>query len=86
MPGRSSDHVVESGVGIWHEKLPHFKPTFKNESYRKEIHSEFFVNLNQFPEALKTLYAVSPLFRDLLYVTEFRPVRGDTYPLSPAKG
>ncbi len=36
--------------------------------------------------ALEVLNSVSPLFRDLLYITEFRPVSGDYYPLSPAKG
>jgi hypothetical protein len=71
---------------MWDQKIYHFKPEEKPSSDRNEIQSEFFVNLNQFPEVLKTLYAVSPLFRDYVQITELRPVRGDAYPLSPAKG
>ena len=84
--GMSSDPCVESGIGMWHDKIYHFKPDKEPSSGGDEIHSEFFVGIKDFPKALNVLYQVSPFFKDFVQVTELRPVAADDIPLSPAYG
>lgn len=79
-----SDSVVESGVGMWHEKIYHFKPDSKPSSGGDEMQSEFFVSLADFPQALVDLYKASELFQEFVQVSEFRPIRASQVPLSPA--
>lgn len=84
--GRSSDSVVESGVGLWHEKIYHFKPDKEPSSGGDEIQSEFFIALKDLPEALKDLYELREMFAPVVQVTELRPVKASQVPMSPAYG
>lgn len=86
MKGRSSDSVVESGVGLWHEKIYHFKPDKEPSSGGDEIQSEFFIALKDLPEALKDLYELREMFAPVVQVTELRPVKASQVPMSPAYG
>ena len=54
--GRSSEPCVESGIGMWNDKIYHFKPDKEPSSGGDEIQSEFFVDLEEFPKVMDALY------------------------------
>lgn len=85
VPGRSDEPCVDSGFGMWNEKIYHFKPDLPPSSAGDEIQSEFFVTYGDMPRAVLDLYSQAELFRDLVQITEIRGVAADTIPLSPAK-
>lgn len=85
VPGRSDAPCVDSGFGMWNEKIYHFKPDLPPSSAGDEIQSEFFVTYEDMPKAVLDLYSQAELFRDLVQITEIRGVAADTIPLSPAK-
>jgi hypothetical protein len=47
---------------MWHEKIYHFWPHKDPSSAGDEIHTEFFVALEDMPQALKALYEIAELF------------------------
>ncbi len=47
---------------MWHEKIYHFWPHKAPSSAGDEIHTEFFVALEDMPRALKALYEIAELF------------------------
>ena len=57
MAGRSSDPCVESGFGMWNDKIYHFLPDMPPSSDGDEIQSEFFVKYEDMPEAVADLYS-----------------------------
>ena len=85
VPGRSSDPCVESGYGMWNDKIYHFKPDKPPSSDGDEIQTEFFVKYADMPAAVAELYSNAALFRDFVQITEIRGVERDSIPLSPAK-
>lgn len=82
---RDSEPCVESGFGMWNEKIYHFKPELPPSSAGDEIQSEFFVEKDHFLDALLDLYHEGHLFRDYVQITEIRGVQMDFIPLSPFK-
>ena len=84
VPGQDPENCVTSGVGIWSEKIYHFLPDKPPSSGGDELQSEFFVPFDLFPEVLGKLYLLQPLFKDVLQITEIRPIKKDDIPLSPA--
>lgn len=86
VPSRSSDPNVESGFGMWHEKIYHFLPDKPPSSDGDEIQSEFFVKYADMPNVVSDLYSHAEKFRDFVQITEIRSVYRDNIPLSPAKG
>ena len=64
VPGRSSDPCVESGFGMWNEKIYHFLPDKPPSSDGDEIQSEFFVKFEDMPTAVADLYSHADKFRD----------------------
>jgi len=85
VPLRDSEPCVTSGLGMWHDKIFHFKPEGEPSSGGDEIQSEFFVDFKDFPNAMNDLFNIAPLFARYLQITEIRAVKADTIPLSPAK-
>ena len=86
VPERSSDPCVESGFGMWNEKIYHFLPDKPPSSDGDEIQSEFFVKFEDMPDAVTDLFSHAHKFRDFVQITEIRSVYRDNIPLSPAKG
>ena len=85
VPGRSARPCVDSGFGMWNEKIYHFKPDQPPSSAGDEIQTELFVKYADLPDALADLYANGEKFRHLVQITEIRAVLADDIPLSPAK-
>jgi alditol oxidase len=79
----ATDQLGSSGP--WHERLPHFKPSF-TPSAGDEVQSEFFVPLASAPDVLASLAARSPEFAPALQVMEIRAVAADPLWLSPFQG
>ena len=86
MPGLSPDACVTSGFGMWSDKIYHFLPDKPPSGAGDEIQSEFFVKFDDMPAAVADLYSHGDKFRDYVHITEFRAVKKDNIPLSPAKG
>ena len=57
VPGRSDEPCVDSGFGMWNEKIYHFKPDLPPSSAGDEIQSEFFVTYDDMPKAVLDLYS-----------------------------
>lgn len=83
---RSPENVVESGVGMWHEKIYHFKPEGEPSSGGDEIQSEFFVNLEDLGDAMNTLMSLKHIFAEYVQISEIRPVAKSNIILQPAYG
>ena len=86
VPDRPTDNVVESGVGLWHEKIYHFKPEGEPSSGGDEIQSEFFVDLEDLGDASKNLNSVKHLFSQHVQISEIRPIQKSNIAMSPAYG
>jgi alditol oxidase len=56
VPGRSDAPCVDSGFGMWNDKIYHFKPDLPPSSAGDEIQSEFFVKYKDLPTAVEDLY------------------------------
>jgi alditol oxidase len=85
IPGLSSSAVTgQLGVlGPWHERLPHFRPSFTPSS-GAELQSEYLVPAAQASEAISGLRARAERFTGLLQVSEIRTVAADDLWLSGA--
>ena len=79
-----NDSVVESGIGMWHDKIQYFKSEIQPSQGGDEIQSEFFISLADFPTAFQELYEATALFKEFVKVTEIRPIKASQVPLSPA--
>ena len=85
IPGVSSRAVTEQlgVVGPWHERLPHFRPSFTPSS-GAELQSEYLVPIAHANEAIEALRARSEQFSPILQVSEIRTVAADDLWLSGA--
>lgn len=83
--GQDKSSCVTSGPGLWSQKIFHFKPHKAPSSNGNEIQSEYFVKVDDMPEALELLYQNRDRFAHLLQISELRGVHLDNIPLSPAK-
>ncbi|ROO87741.1 xylitol oxidase [Actinocorallia herbida] len=68
--------------GPWHERLPHFRPEF-TPSAGTELQSELFLPRSRAREGFTILRELSPIFSDLLHISEVRTIRADDLWLSP---
>lgn len=66
VPGRSDEPCVESGFGMWNDKIYHFLPDQPPSSAGDEIQSEFFVDYADMPAAVRDLYSHADKFRDFV--------------------
>ena len=87
IPGMSSRAVTGAlGVlGPWHERLPHFRPSFTPSS-GTELQSEYLVPIAHAGEAISRLRTRAELFTAVLQVSEIRTVAADDLWLSAAYG
>ena len=85
IPGASSRAVTgQLGiVGPWHERLPHFRPSFTPSS-GAELQTEYLVPTAHANEAIEALRARAEQFIPLLQVGEIRTVAADDLWLSGA--
>ena len=85
IPGMSSDAVTRQlgVVGPWHERLPHFRPSF-TPSAGAELQSEYLVPIAHAIEAIEGLRLRAAQFAPLLLVSEIRTVAADDLWLSGA--
>ena len=83
--GMSTSAVTDQlGVlGPWHERLPHFRPSFTPSS-GAELQSEYLVPITRASEAIEGLRARAEQFAPLLQVSEIRTVAADELWLSGA--
>jgi alditol oxidase len=70
-------------VGPWHERLPHFRPSFTPSS-GAELQSEYLVPIAHAHEAIEGLRARAERWAPLLQVSEIRTVAADELWLSGA--
>ena len=87
IPGMSASAVTgQLGVvGPWHERLPHFRPSFTPSS-GAELQSEYLLPISRANEAIAGLRARAELLAPLLQVSEIRTVAADDLWLSGAFG
>ena len=85
IPGMSVEAVTgQLGVvGPWHERLPHFRPSFTPSS-GAELQSEYLLPIAHANEAIAGLRARAELLAPLLQVSEIRTVAADDLWLSGA--
>ncbi len=85
IPGVSSRAVTEQlgVVGPWHERLPHFRPSFTPSS-GAELQTEYLVPIAHANEAIDVLRTHAEQFTPLLQVGEIRTVAADDLWLSGA--
>ena len=85
IPGMSVEAVTgQLGVvGPWHERLPHFRPSFTPSS-GAELQSEYLLPIEHANEAIAGLRARAELLAPLLQVSEIRTVAADDLWLSGA--
>lgn len=84
VPGRSSAPCVTSGYGMWYDRIYHFRPDAPPSSAGEEIHTEYFVKLQDLPRVLEALNNVSFVFKNLLQISELRPLAASNLPLGPS--
>jgi alditol oxidase len=72
-------------TGPWHERLPHFRPSFTPSS-GAELQSEYLLPLSNANEAIAGLRERAALLAPLLQVSEVRAVAADDLWLSGAFG
>lgn len=73
-----------SGRGAWSDKIYHFDPNLPPSSAGNEIHTEFFILLENLIPCLELLHQVAPDIKEYIQIMEFRPVRADNFLMSPA--
>jgi alditol oxidase len=85
IPGMSVSAVTAQlgVVGPWHERLPHFRPSFTPSS-GAELQSEYLLPIAHADEAIAGLRARAELLAPLLQVSEIRTVAADDLWLSGA--
>jgi alditol oxidase len=85
IPGASSRAVTEQlgVVGPWHERLPHFRPSFTPSS-GAELQTEYLVPIAHANEAIEGLRARAEELAPILQVSEIRAVAADDLWLSGA--
>lgn len=83
VPGRDGKMCTKSGRGSWSEKIFHFKAGLVPSSGGDELQSEIFVPRGKLLKALLVLFSNASVFKDLLQISEIRPVSSDEFPLSP---
>ena len=85
IPGLSTRAVTEQLgiVGPWHERLPHFRPSFTPSS-GAELQTEYLVPVAHAHEAIEGLRARAEQFTPILQVSEIRTVAADSLWLSGA--
>ena len=85
IPGMSTSAVTAQlgAVGPWHERLPHFRPSFTPSS-GAELQSEYLVPAARAGEAIGRLRARAEQIVPLLQVSEIRSVAPDELWLSGA--
>ena len=82
----SEDFTAQLGVpGPWFERLPHFRAE-AIPSHGKELQSEYFVAVEDGPEALEAVIALRECLEPLLQISELRAIDADNLWLSPAQG
>ena len=87
IPGMSVSAVTAQlgVVGPWHERLPHFRPSFTPSS-GAELQSEYLLPITHANEAIAGLRERAELLAPLLQVSEIRTVAADDLWLSGAFG
>lgn len=85
VPGIDPSHTTQQlGVpGPWHERLPHFRLDF-TPSAGDELQTEYFVAREHAAAAIDALFAIGPVVRPALQISEIRTVAADSLWLSPA--
>ncbi len=85
IPGMPVEAVTGQlgSVGPWHERLPHFRPSFTPSS-GAELQSEYLVPIAHAGAAIAGLRARADVLRPLLQVSEIRTVAADDLWLSGA--
>lgn len=80
----SAENCTEQlGVaGPWYDRLPHFKMNFTPSS-GKELQSEFFVPINDAPQAFEVISALKKKLKPILMISEVRTIAGDNQWMSP---
>ena len=81
--GAATDQLGSSGP--WHERLPHFRPSF-TPSVGDEIQSELFVPLDRASEVLAAVVDRSAELAPAVQVMEIRAIAADDLWLSPFRG
>jgi len=64
--GRDPTPCGTIGIGTWNEKIIHFMPDKEPSSAGDETHSEYFVPLDNFLNAIEDLYKIRDKFIDLV--------------------
>lgn len=82
-PRAATDQLGSSGP--WHERLPHFRPSF-TPSAGDELQSEFFVPRDAASDVLLALSGRSGEFAAALQTMEIRTIASDDMWLSPFQG
>ena len=83
------DHPAEActdqlnTVGLWYERLPHFKLNFTPSS-GQEIQSEFFVPFDRGYEAIRAVETLRDRITPHLFITELRAIAADDLWMSMA--
>ena len=75
---------MTSGYGMWYDKIYHFRPDAPPSSAGEEIHTEYFVKLGDLPRVLESLNNVSFVFKNLLQISELRPIAASNLPMGPS--
>ena len=80
----SSENCTDQmGVpGPWYERLPHFKMDFMPSS-GKELQSEFFVPIENAPEAYEFISSIREKIKPVLMISEIRSIASDDQWMSP---
>merc|ERR1711957_721772 len=79
---RDATNLTESGVGNWHEKNYHTKPSTPNEA-SPQIHTEFFIHEDDLALAMTELWKHRDQFNKVLMISEFRQIAVNNIPRSP---
>mmetsp|Transcript_5707 Transcript_5707/g.4339 ORF Transcript_5707/g.4339 Transcript_5707/m.4339 type:complete len:122 (+) Transcript_5707:605-970(+) len=64
--GYDSSACVSAGWGSWKDKIYHFLPDKPPSSAGNEMHSEYFVHVDHFVEAIEALYEIKANFEHLV--------------------
>ena len=86
VPGIDPECCVETGEGLWKDKIYHFKPDLPPSSGGDEIQTEYFVPSKHCCAALRALWDRRNVFSHLVQVTELRMVAADDLPMRPCRG
>jgi len=77
---------TQTPIGLWYEKLPHFRPDH-TPSVGVEMQAEFFVSRQHEVEAVKAYAEVfkNEQLREAIQVSEVRTMKADGFYLSPCR-